>query len=73
MKIEGNGPLSPQELRAIQEKSLEILVYSRSSARNTACCSTFAAAAALGLSAIRGSSPGTMTSMCSCPGRTMSA
>lgn len=27
MKIEGNGPLSPQELRAIQEKSLEILVY----------------------------------------------
>ena len=27
MKIEGNGPLSPQELRAIQEKSMEILVY----------------------------------------------
>ena len=27
MKIEGNGPLSPQELRAIQEKSLQILVY----------------------------------------------
>ena len=27
MKIEGNGPLPPQELRANQEKSLEILVY----------------------------------------------